>query len=274
MSNAEAGKSAELSTEDAPENTELRNSPDLAELYWACFPHGPETNELALRIWVELREARKEVDRLEDNEIMLNAELSVYKHGYERINAAASEVIGVLKTKCERLEQQAVQWKMEDAGHKSSLFECYRAVTGGTGEPADWHGARPVVECIESLRAQVAALKADNAELRDQLNTPEVEDFTKAVVSEAQHQRHRWGADHDRGKSPLDWFWLIGYLAQKAATAHTDANLHKAKHHTISTAAALANWHAAIAGDDTSMVPGAPLPIEAEADARLEGEDS
>lgn len=100
--------------------------------------------------------------------------------------------------------------------------------------------------------------RAERAEAA--LNTPEVEDFAKASVSEAQHQRARWGASHDAGKQPLDWFWLIGYLAQKAATAHMAGDTFKAKHHTISTAAALANWHAAITGEHTKMRPGIDTP--------------
>jgi len=104
------------------------------------------------------------------------------------------------------------------------------------------------------------------ARLTKLLNTPEVEDFAKGVVLEAAHQRERWGADHDAGKSPFDWFWLIGYLAQKAAQAAVAGNTEKALHHTISTAAALANWHLALTGTDNRMVPGAPLPIIKEAD--------
>jgi hypothetical protein len=102
------------------------------------------------------------------------------------------------------------------------------------------------------------------AEVRQQIiNTPETADFMAGVPIEAAHQRERWGADHDAGKAPLDWFWLVGYLAQKAATAQMAGDTEKALHHTISTAAALANWHAAISGADTRMVPGAPLPIQA-----------
>lgn len=99
------------------------------------------------------------------------------------------------------------------------------------------------------------------------INTPETADFMAAVPLEAAHQRDRWGADHDQGKTPFDWFWLIGYLSQKAAAAAVAGDVEKAKHHTISTAAALANWHAALTGADTRMVPGAPLPIQAQADA-------
>lgn len=98
------------------------------------------------------------------------------------------------------------------------------------------------------------------AELKAELNTPEVRDFAKGVVLEAAHQRERWGDDHDAGKSPWDWFWLIGYLAQKAAAAAELENLDKALHHTISTAAALANWHLALTGTDERMRPGIAPP--------------
>lgn len=88
------------------------------------------------------------------------------------------------------------------------------------------------------------------------INTPETADFMAGVPLEAAHQRERWGAAHDAGKTPEDWFWLIGYLAQKALRAQNAGDMEKAQHHTISTAAALANWHAAISGADTSMRPG------------------
>jgi hypothetical protein len=91
---------------------------------------------------------------------------------------------------------------------------------------------------------------------REIINTPETADFMAGVPIEAIHQRARWGSEHDDGKSPFDWFWLIGYLAQKAAHAAVNRDLEKAKHHTISTAAALANWHAALSGGDNAMRPG------------------
>lgn len=88
------------------------------------------------------------------------------------------------------------------------------------------------------------------------VNTPTLHSFRDGVVLEAAHQRARWGADHDAGKTPADWFWLVGYLAGKALHAQTSGNTEKALHHTISTAAALANWHAAISGEHTAMRPG------------------
>lgn len=94
------------------------------------------------------------------------------------------------------------------------------------------------------------------ADQLDKLNTPEIKDFAKGVVSEAQHQRARWGAEHDAGKAPLDWVWLLGHLINKAALAAIAGDADKAKHHTISSAAALANWHAQLAGHDNTMRPG------------------
>lgn len=91
--------------------------------------------------------------------------------------------------------------------------------------------------------------------LRALLNTPELHDFAKGAALEAAHQRERWGNDHDAGKEPADWFWLLGYLAGKALKAHNDGNTDKALHHTISSAAVLANWHGAILGT-TNMRPG------------------
>lgn len=92
------------------------------------------------------------------------------------------------------------------------------------------------------------------------INTPETMDFLKGVQLEAAHQRERWPSDHDAGKSPFDWFWLIGFLSQKAAASAVAGDFDKARHHTISTAAALANWHLAIAGVDNVMRPGIEPP--------------
>lgn len=112
--------------------------------------------------------------------------------------------------------------------------------------------AETYIEAAE--RALVA--EARIAHLEALLNTPETADFIEGVKREAPHQRERWGSDHDAGKTPFDWFWLIGYLAQKAADAEVRGDIEKAKHHTISTGAALANWHLALTGVDNRMRPG------------------
>jgi hypothetical protein len=88
------------------------------------------------------------------------------------------------------------------------------------------------------------------------INSPELENFLRAVHIEAVHQVERWGAAHDRAKRPADWFWLVGYLAGKALHAAVSSNRDKALHHCVSTAAALYNWHCAIKGVDVRMCPG------------------
>lgn len=98
-------------------------------------------------------------------------------------------------------------------------------------------------------------LEAENRQMKLRINTPELYDFVRGVVSEAQHQRERWGSEHDAGKLPEDWFWLLGYLGGKCLAALKQGDKGKALHHMISTSAALANWHAAILGQ-TDMRPG------------------
>lgn len=97
---------------------------------------------------------------------------------------------------------------------------------------------------------------AEIARLRALINSPKIDDFFEGVRIEAAHQTERWGSAHDEGKQPLDWFWLIGYLAQKVVVALAQGDEDKALHHTISTAAALFNWHRAITGENSRMRPG------------------
>jgi hypothetical protein len=124
----------------------------------------------------------------------------------------------------------------------------------------------------------VLMIVAEMDRLEGLINTPHTADFLEAVKLEAAHQRERWAAEHDDGKTDADWFWLVGYLAGKAlhsgkladdardsdslpeplevAAKHADKRLH----HIITTAAALANWHLNLIGADTRMRPGIASP--------------
>ncbi|MCY4612227.1 MAG: hypothetical protein OXB94_01195 [Nitrospira sp.] len=109
---------------------------------------------------------------------------------------------------------------------------------------------------------QIRALQKEVRRLTTILNTPLYEKFLEAVQREAAHQVFRWGAPPDRQKEPQDWFWLIGYLSGKALRAHVDGNKEKALHHTISSAAALMNWHSAITAEHHDAgTPIAPLAL-------------
>lgn len=59
----------------------------------------------------------------------------------------------------EKLRQEAIIHAQEARTQRATVHECYEAVTGKTGEPADWNGAQPVRECITALRSRVADLE-------------------------------------------------------------------------------------------------------------------
>lgn len=94
------------------------------------------------------------------------------------------------------------------------------------------------------LQDRVRHVEAERDRLKALLNTPETEEFDKALPLEAAHQVERWGREHDDTKDPEQWFWVVGYLAGKALAAMRAGEVEKSKHHTISTAAVLRNWHA------------------------------
>lgn len=104
---------------------------------------------------------------------------------------------------------------------------------------------------IGQLMHDIAARDAEITRLDALINTPETRDFLEGVKREAAHQLERWGRPHDRSKSAENWFWLVGYLAGKALRAAITGDKVKARHHTISTAAALMHWHTAILADET-----------------------
>lgn len=122
---------------------------------------------------------------------------------------------------------------------------------------------KPMLEAAyRDLAAVYYAQHREIGRLNALLNTPETEDFYKGIELEAAHQRQRWPSEQDAGKTPADWFWLVGYLAGKCLTSVIGGDTQKALHHTISTAAALANWHRAIKGAG-NMRPGISMPPEA-----------
>lgn len=104
--------------------------------------------------------------------------------------------------------------------------------------------------------AEVTELKTEVERLLALIGRPYVGAWTDEILIEAAHQRDRWGSNHDHGKQPEDWFWLIGYLAGKALAAHKVGDMQKAHHHTVSTAAVLAHWAAAIDGNEEVFRPG------------------
>jgi hypothetical protein len=166
--------------------------------------------------------------------------------------------------------RQMEQWIGASSGPPpiATSHQDYATAPGGTHHAEALANAALIVEAVNALPSLLPALEAlaaREAAMREAIraeviNTPETADFMAGVPLEAAHQRERWGSTHDAGKTAADWFWLVGFLAGKAMNAASAGQVDKAKHHTISTAAALANWHAALAGIDTSMRPGIEPP--------------
>jgi hypothetical protein len=125
--------------------------------------------------------------------------------------------------------QKALAYWMPKVFDDRSAHDAYLLV-GYEGETEESWG--------EKVQAELDRLNAI-------INTPHTDDFLKSVSIEAEHQRQRWD---DSGKTPADWFWLVGYLAGKALNALIAGDQDKAEHHVITTAAALANWYRVLHG--------------------------
>ena len=59
-----------------------------------------------------------------------------------------------LKALAARLQQEAQIHAQESRTQASIVKECYRAATGGRGEPGDWHGAQPVKDALADARSR------------------------------------------------------------------------------------------------------------------------
>lgn len=117
------------------------------------------------------------------------------------------------------------------------------------------HGKEMEIE-VARMQVRLDAVIRLGQRLQDVINAPEIHDFTRAITIEAAHQRVRWTAEHDAGKSPGDWLWLVAYLCTKADQANRYGDREKYLHHIITAAAACSNWHAHASGTNTEMRPG------------------
>ncbi len=96
---------------------------------------------------------------------------------------------------------------------------------------------------------QLVVARSRIAELEALINAPEIEDFVKAVKIEMPHQAERWGKSHDAHKTTSDWIRLGTHLLGKASKADWDGDRDKLKHHIITVAAAMGNFHAHLKGN-------------------------
>jgi hypothetical protein len=159
------------------------------------------------------------------------------------------ECVELLKTRPRKLYRRLrlAQTRLADLEGREEELDHLRSVA------LDVHDLRCQVDSLEG-RALAAEERA--ARLEALINTPELEDFLAGVRLEAAHQVERWGESHDRSKSAENWYWLLGYLAGKALRAAIIGDRAKALHHCVSSAAALLNWHRAIAADTSGAGVG------------------
>lgn len=100
-----------------------------------------------------------------------------------------------------------------------------------------------------NMMIKIANLEVENKALREaldwSLDDPQIDDFMDAVKSEMQHQRKRWGKDHDHDKEVFDWIALAVRLQGKMVEAVWNKDKDKFLHHVITLAAVMGNCHAA-----------------------------
>jgi len=73
---------------------------------------------------------------------------------------------------CERLKLEAQCHAQEARTANATIAEIYQAVSGGTGEPGNWHGAQPVVDALQRTREELATCRELLAEIRASLDKP------------------------------------------------------------------------------------------------------
>lgn len=162
-----------------------------------------------------------------------------------------------------------LKWKQsnerDEVWHMRNLAKGYQELE------ADLNEAQLALSDEKQLGARMATARHraldERDEARDNLaqasriwDGPETGDWLEGVRKEAPHQVARWGVAHDAGKEPGEFFWALGYLANKALAASIRGDVDKAKHHTISSGALLLNWHARLSGAGDAFRPGIAPP--------------
>jgi hypothetical protein len=70
-----------------------------------------------------------------------------------------------LEALAETLKNEAQMHAMEAKSANATINEINQFISGATGEPANWHGAQPVKDFVNDLKAQLEAAKKDTDRL-------------------------------------------------------------------------------------------------------------
>jgi hypothetical protein len=83
----------------------------------------------------------------------------------------AADEMERLRERAERAErerddarQQAQVHAQEARTQRATVTEMLQAATGGTGEPGDWHGAKPVIDELKRLRARAERKESEHGQ--------------------------------------------------------------------------------------------------------------
>ncbi len=186
---------------------------------------------------------------------------TVYRHYGEKSLVARCPdcddvLIGETPRETKENKEEDINTFIHDERHivKSNIGQLRGAIESMTDGP---HGksktmARRSAKSLLRSSLSVLSRLEDYANERKQIDTPIIDDFLEGVKREAAHQRGRWGSDHDKRKDHGNWLFLIGHLGSKALHSAIAGDKDKAMHHTITTAAALYNWHDAIRNENNN----------------------
>lgn len=107
------------------------------------------------------------------------------------------------------------------------------------------------------ISAYAKHLESRIHELNAIIHTPESNEFLKGVSIEGEYQRQLHGVDITDARFDWhQWFWVTGYLLGKALAAckSGEGDGEKAKHHLITAAALISNWHNVLTGKPAASV--------------------
>lgn len=82
-----------------------------------------------------------------------------YRDGWNACFDASLIRITELEALSANLKQEAQIHAMEARGANATINEINQFISGGSGEPANWHGAQPVKDFVNALKAQLADAK-------------------------------------------------------------------------------------------------------------------
>ena len=187
------------------------------------------------------------------------------------------QIIAAIEDICASRLETAVTKSNELADIAHDLDE-QKAATQGMGtflvtvrDRLDKHSVdafdHQIVKEIDDLLSDdvISRVLEENDEIRDRLahlealiNTPELINFVQGAVSEAAHQRNRWGSAHDANKQMGDWVAVFVHLLAKFVNSNWNHDIDKSLHHLITVAAVAANAHAQLVKTKLARLDPAP----------------